>query len=64
MSQKYRATKKTNSLKLADISSNNLWCELSESSQAAVSGGAVLAKWGNWMYTEEFGWICQPGKVC
>ncbi|MGQ4645913.1 hypothetical protein [Lyngbya aestuarii] len=25
---------------------------------------SVLAKWKNWMYTEESGWVCQPGKVC
>jgi hypothetical protein len=66
------ATQKNDSQKLADISSNEssnkvmsneLWSELSETSEAAVSGGAV-AYWGKWMYTYEMGWVCRPGYVC
>lgn len=70
MIQKNNPAQKTASLKVEDIFSkenlsNDLWCELSENTQELVRGGnSKLIKWGNWQYTDEIGWHCQPGKVC
>jgi hypothetical protein len=52
-----------NSASNQDIS-NNFWHEIDEKTQELVRGGAVLAKWGNWQYSNEIGWHCQPGRVC
>jgi len=60
---KDRVIQKKDSQKLADISlnkdkSNELWCELSETSEAAVSGGFIRSPF---VYDPRFGYVSNPG---
>ncbi|MDZ8263812.1 hypothetical protein [Nostoc sp. ChiQUE01b] len=68
---------KKGTLKILDISC--FMQDLSDAKTSLIVGGqAVLGsktgepstgtssgiKWGNWIYTYQMGWVCQPGKVC